>query len=146
MTMLRKAVGAICALGALLLIAPPAQAEIVKLTATLSGKNEVPPIVSPASGKADITVDTATRTLTWLVTYQGLTAEFRAAHFHGQASVTENAPIVVPIGKLGDKSPLKGSKVLTPEEMAALLAGRWYINIHTPTHPPGEIRGQVVRQ
>ena len=146
MTMLRKAAGAMLALGALLLIAPLAHAEIIKMTATLNGKSEVPPIQTPASGKADVTVDTATRTLTWVVTYQGLTAEFRAAHFHGQASVTENAPIVVPIGKRGDKSPLKGSKVLTADQMAALLAGRWYINIHTPTHPPGEIRGQVVRQ
>lgn len=133
-------------LGALLTLAPAAHAEMIKLAAALSGKNEVPPIQGPAAGNAEVTLDTATHTLTWTVTFDGLSGELRAAHFHGQASVTENAPIVVPIAKRGDKSPLRGSKVLTPEQQAALLAGRWYINVHTAAHPPGEIRGQVVKQ
>jgi len=143
---LRNAAGAMFALGALLVLAPAAQADTIKLAATLSGKNEVPPVQTPADGSAEMTLDTASRTLTWTVTFQGLSAELRAAHFHGQASMTENAPIVVPIAKRDDKSPFKGSKVLTPEQVEALLAGRWYINVHTATHPPGEIRGQVVRQ
>jgi len=146
MIRLGHAAGAALAFVALLSVAAAAQAETIKLTSTLSGKNEVPPIETPAGGGAEMTLDTATHTLSWTVTFQGLSAELRAAHFHGQASVTENAPIVVPIGKRGDKSPLKGTKVLTPEQAAALLAGRWYINLHTATHPPGEIRGQVVRQ
>jgi hypothetical protein len=143
--MLRHIAGATIAFAAFLLVAPPAQAEAIKLTAALNGKSEVPPIRSAASGNADMTLDTTSRMLSWTVAFHGLSGELRAAHFHGQASVTENAPIMVPIGKRGDKSPLKGSKVLTPGQMAALLAGRWYINIHTAAHPPGEIRGQVVR-
>jgi hypothetical protein len=142
----RHAAVAAFVLGALLGVAPAAQAEMIKLAATLSGKNEVPPVQTAATGSAEMTLDTATHTLSWTVTFQGLSAELRAAHFHGQASVTENAPIVVPIAKRGDASPVKGSKVLTPEQAEALLAGRWYINVHTATHPPGEIRGQVVRQ
>ena len=146
MSRFRNVAGATFALGAFLMIAPAAQADTIKLTSTLSGKNEVPPVQTPASGGADMTFDTATRTLSWTVTFQGLSAELRAAHFHGQASMTENAPIVVPIATRDAKSPVKGSKVLTPEQGEALLAGRWYINVHTATHPPGEIRGQVVRQ
>jgi hypothetical protein len=144
--MLRHVAGATIAFAAFLLVAPPAQAETIKLTAALSGKSEVPPIQSAASGNADMTLDTTSRMLSWTVAFHDLSGELRAAHFHGQASVTENAPIMVPIGKRGDKSPLKGSTVLTPGQMAALLAGHWYINIHTAAHPPGELRGQVGRQ
>jgi hypothetical protein len=40
-------------------------------------------------------------------------------------------------------SPFKGSATLTPEQAAQFLAGNWYINIHTPAYPGGELRGQV---
>ena len=146
MTMLRNAAGAMLALGALLLIAPPANAETIKLPSMLDGRKEVPPIQSTAGGPAAMTLDTATRLFTWAVSFKGLSGGLRAAHFHGPASATENAPIVIPIGKLGDKSPLAGSKVLTPDQATDRLAGRWYINIHAAAHPPGEIRGQVVKQ
>jgi len=32
---------------------------------------------------------------------------------------------------------------LTPAQAADLLAGRWYVNIHTARYPGGEIRAQV---
>jgi hypothetical protein len=70
------------------------------------------------------------------------------AHFdrplHGPQQ--ENASVVIPIANTGDASPFKGSATLTPEQAEALLAGRWYVNIHTPAHPPGEIRGQVLKK
>jgi hypothetical protein len=34
---------------------------------------------------------------------------------------------------------------LTEAQAADLLAGRWYVNIHTAANPGGEIRGQVTR-
>ena len=34
-------------------------------------------------------------------------------------------------------------KVINVAQMADLLAGRWYVNVHTAAHPGGEIRGQV---
>ena len=52
----------------------------------------------------------------------------------------------IPIAKAGDPSPFKCSATLTPEQMADVLAGRWYVNVHTPNHPPGEIRGQLVKK
>jgi uncharacterized protein YcfJ len=39
---------------------------------------------------------------------------------------------------------MEGSSELTEEQMADLEAGLLYINIHTPEHPDGEIRGQVM--
>jgi hypothetical protein len=39
---------------------------------------------------------------------------------------------------------LEGSADITEEQLAQLRDGLMYINIHTPTHPDGEIRGQVM--
>jgi hypothetical protein len=126
--------------------AASASAETVNLTAALSGANEVPPVQGTASGTAAVALDTASRLLTWEVQVQGLSAPISAAHFHGPSSTSANAPVVIPIAKAGDTSPFKGSTTITPEQMADLLAGRYYLNIHTPNNPPGEIRGQVAKK
>jgi hypothetical protein len=53
-----------------------------------------------------------------------------------------NAGVVVPItGPL--VSPIKGSAVLTAAQAADLMAGKWYVNVHTAANPGGEVRGQV---
>ena len=33
---------------------------------------------------------------------------------------------------------------LTPEQAKQFSDGEWYVNVHTQSHPAGEIRGQVV--
>jgi hypothetical protein len=40
-------------------------------------------------------------------------------------------------------NPFEGTAILTDAQAADLLAGRWYVNVHTAAHPEGEIRGQV---
>ena len=39
---------------------------------------------------------------------------------------------------------LLAQQSLTQAQAADLMAGRWYLNIHTAANPGGEIRGQVV--
>jgi hypothetical protein len=39
--------------------------------------------------------------------------------------------------------PVQGTATLTDAQAADLLAGRYYINIHTAANPAGEIRGHV---
>ena len=43
------------------------------------------------------------------------------------------------------QSPFEGSATLTDAQAAELMAGQWYVNVHTAAHPGGEIRGQVVK-
>jgi hypothetical protein len=114
--------------------------------AALSGANEVPAIQSAGTGTATVTFDTQSREMKWEVLVQGLSAPLTAAHFHGPGGSTQNSPVIVPIAKAGDQSPFKGNVTLIPEQAADLLAGRWYVNIHTQAHPPGEIRGQVTKR
>jgi hypothetical protein len=120
-----------------------ASAETIALKAELKAANEVPPNSSPATGTAEATFDTATKTLTYAVTFTGLSGPVIGAHFHGPGEQGKNAGIVVPFNFV--VSPIKGTAVLTDAQAADLLAGKWYANIHTAQNPGGEIRGQVVR-
>lgn len=134
---------AVFVLGMLLAVASPALAEKLTMKVPLSAASSVPPNNSSATGTADVTFDTTTRLLTWKVTYSGLTGPATMAHFHGPAEAGKNAPVVVPIPNAA--SGIDGSATLTDTQAADLLAGRYYINIHTDANKGGEIRGQVTR-
>ena len=135
----------IAAAVAVTLISSAAFAETVHMKATLTGAAEVPPHQTNGKGTADVTVDTATKKLTWRVDYSGLTGPATAAHFHGRADASKNAGVEVPIVPPGP-SPLSGSATITDAELQQLLNGMMYINVHTKANPAGEIRGQVEKQ
>ena len=122
---------------------PAARAETVTLKADLKGANEVPPNTSPASGKAEATLNTETRLLTWTVTYADLTGPALGAHFHGPSEPGKNAGIVLPFKAV--QSPIQGTATLSETQAADLLAGKWYANVHTAANPGGELRGQMMK-
>ena len=113
------------------------------LHATLSGTQEVPANGTAGSGTLEARLDTQTNTLVWTLTYAGLTGPVKAGHFHGPAATGNNAPVALAFtGNL--ESPIKGTATLTPTQAADLLAGKWYVNLHTAANPGGEVRGQVM--
>jgi hypothetical protein len=118
--------------------------NVVNMGATMNAASEVPPNTSAGKGDATVKLDKATKTLTWTVTYSGLTGDATAAHFHGPAAPGANAGVVIAIGMGTVPNPAAGAKVLTDDQIADLLAGKWYVNVHTKANPGGEIRGQVV--
>ena len=139
---LRNASLAALTVAGLLFAAAPAYAELIDMTAELTGAAEVPANDSGGTGSLEATYDTETMMLTWTVTYEGLTGDAAAAHFHGPAAEGENAGPVVPIeGDLA--SPIEGSATLTEEQATQLQDGLWYFNLHTAQYPDGELRGQV---
>ena len=130
------------ALGTAIVFAGPAFAE--KLKATLNSASEVPPNNSAGKGTADIDYDPATKKLSWKLTYSGLSGNATAAHFHGPAEPGKNAGVAVAIPGAA-LSPAEGTATLTDAQAADLLAGKFYVNIHTAANPGGEIRGQVTK-
>ena len=110
--------------------------------ATLSSAAEVPPNASPGTGSLEATFDKASGVLRWKVSYSGLSGPATMAHFHGPALAGANAGVVVPLPSAA--SPAEGQATLTPAQVADLLAGKWYLNVHTAQNPGGEIRGQVL--
>ena len=124
------------------LLAWSAQAEMVNLKAAMNASSEVPPTSSSGTGTLTATYDTTTKKLSWKGSYSGLTGPATAAHFHlGEPG--KNGGVVVPITPA--TSPLDGSATLTDAQAADLLAGKWYVNVHTAANKGGEIRGQVTK-
>lgn len=110
----------------------------------LTGGEEVPPVTTTATARAATTVDTVGSVLTIYVNTTNL-ATANAAHIH-RAPPGENGPIQ--IGLTQDSgTPSRWSAagvVLTTEQMGDYVANLWYVNVHTPANPGGEIRGQIV--
>lgn len=144
-TSLRPALAAV-ALSAFLFAGVSAFAATESFVADLSGSKEVPPNDSKGTGAVNATYDTATKKFSYTVTYMGLTGPATAAHFHGPAAPGANAPPVVPVPPTALASPIKGEATLTDAQAADLAAGKWYFNVHTAAHGPGEIRGQVTKK
>ena len=71
----------------------------------------------------------------------GLSGPATAAHFHSAES-GKNGAVVVPIAG-ADKGSFEGSATLTDAQAEELMAGKWYVNIHTAANKAGEVRGQV---
>lgn len=115
--------------------------NIVALSASLTGAAEVPPTTTNATGMAEVTLNKDTRVLIWTVTFTGLTGPATAAHIHGPAAPGSNAGVVIPF--TGTASPMEGQATLTEAQIADLLAGKWYVNVHTAANKGGEIRGQL---
>ena len=123
--------------------AAPASAETMTMKVKLSGSDEVPPNTSPGAGNADVTYDSASKKLSWKLSYSNLTGPATMAHFHGPAEPGKNAGVLVPITP--PTSPSEGSATLTDAQAADLMAGKMYINVHTEANKAGEIRGQVMK-
>ncbi len=114
------------------------------LTATLNGAQEVPPTTSTATGSGTFTIDTAANTLSFNISFTGLSGAPTDAHIHGPAPPGANANILFSLTPLGLTSPITGTWNYPEASEADILAGNTYVNIHTLLFPGGEIRGQIL--
>lgn len=152
-----------------LLLASSANAAILQYGGALSGANESPPVASPGSGTAIVTIDTVAQTMRVQVNFIGLTSGNTAAHIHcclatpftgntGVATITPTFtgfPTGAVAGSYDHLFSLTDAGTYNPafvtaqgglaQAAAALLGGlatpgATYLNIHTANSPGGEIR------
>ena len=98
---------------------------------------------TPAVGRAILSVISNT------VHYRLFVADIdniTAAHIHDGPAGT-NGGVVFPLftgaGSFDAAHPLSGTLTLSPTQVTKMLAGDYYINVHTSDVPSGEIRGQI---
>jgi CHRD domain len=105
-------------------------------------KSEVPENISKASGKFVGVYDIYKKTLSYTINFQGMTPT--AAHFH-KGTAKENGSVVINIATATFASPYWSTTVpLNVQQEADLLAGLWYVNVHSVIYGSGEVRGQLV--
>ncbi len=116
----------------------------VELNFALGGDQENPPAESQATGSCASVLSADLSSFQVNCTHD--VVETNAAHIH-HAPVGMNGPVI--IGFASGASPLSltwdasSTPPLTAHDVDDLLAGNLYVNVHSPTFPGGEIRGQI---
>jgi hypothetical protein len=122
----------------------------VLMRATLSGAKERPNAVE-TGGFGSGVLQLTGKELTFDLTYGGLSSLAVNAHIHGPATEDEPAGVLVGLaslngGAFGQAGSLSGTVTLTEQQLAYVLDGLTYINIHTMMNSGGEVRGQILPQ
>lgn len=109
-------------------------------TALLTAADE--DIATAAEGTAVMLLSEDQRTLTIEAAASGLTTPLFLAHIHDGDLMQSGMPVVT----LGT-TPYGVSQTwtdLTPQDVAKLFNGEYYLNLHTTRYTNGEIRGQII--
>ncbi len=117
-------------------------------TSVLTGTQEVPPNNSVALGNGNLELNQAEDSVTVWTDFYNLSGAPTMVHVHGPADPGATAPPILTLTQIpAATSGVLGPQVfaVTPAQAADLKAGRWYLNIHTPNFPNGEIRGRILR-
>ncbi|WP_276497602.1 CHRD domain-containing protein [Pontibacter litorisediminis] len=116
----------------------------------LLGTNERPVVMSEGAGEMDAVFNELNNTLSYTITWQlgNPNDATTAMHFHGPANRDSSAPPIIDIEEgfnQGASGTISGTtRPLTQAEEKDLKAGLWYVNIHSTSHPTGELRGNLI--
>lgn len=115
----------------------------------MSGDQEVPgPGDEDGQASGTLTIDDATGTVSWDITYSNI-ASPAAMHIHSGAA-GEGGGVVVPLNveTSGGEGTLVGSTTADADAIATVLASPsdHYVNIHNAEFGPGAVRGQLESQ
>ncbi|MEP6577092.1 MAG: CHRD domain-containing protein [Nitrososphaerota archaeon] len=129
-----------------------------KFNASMSGNNEVPPVDTKATGQTTFRTANNDTTIKYKVNITGFSDATGAMVHTGKAGA--NGDVIVDLlqgskknptklgmlirGNITDSSltgPMKGKTLA--DLISAIKNGDTYVNVHTSSHPNGEIRGQI---
>lgn len=131
--------------------------------AQLSASNEVPANPSTAIGRVVLLVNRDASAAEYSVEVDGLSAGIQGGHFH-RGPAGANGPVILSFFFDSSGNPTNSvtpgttdleinkaiARTLTKSQLDVILAdlraGNLYANVHTPTRPGGEVRGQMVKQ
>ena len=121
------------------------EATVFKYTATLLGANEIPTADPTAVGFAEVTADTTTNTVSWVILAPDL-ANVSASHIHRGGPTVASGTVVIPFNQPFTNGVSSGSATITPALMSELVGnpGGFYVNVHNTAFPGGAIRGQLM--
>ncbi|HEX3864025.1 MAG TPA: CHRD domain-containing protein [Stellaceae bacterium] len=126
---------------ALIAVSHAALADTARFTGQLGPDDPVPGAQpSTAKGTATLSLDTGSKTVTWVIDYSGLSQA--AAGVECGMLDSPNGPSINVTSNLA--SPVKGSKTLTDAEMSGLTAGHWVCLVGT-SDDEAEIGGELRR-
>jgi CHRD domain-containing protein len=167
--MIRGVLGSICLLTVAAPVFRTAEAQQIRLKATLIGFEEVPAVLSTGHGEFTATVDASHTSMTFTISYSGLLADATASHIHfGQRRVNGGVMIffctsaaaprpgvhTCPLREGTITGTVTAADVIGPagqginpgnfdNVVSAIQSGQTYANVHSTRMPGGEIRGQV---
>lgn len=135
-----------------LLLAAPAQAIVIDLTADINGENVVPATDSLAFGTGVFEYDDETNVLSWTILFTAslFDTDEVSAEVSGPAAAGSNAPILFDLGTgqlkqgMADLDEVESCSADAEACEGDLLAGLWYVTISSTEHADGEIRGQII--
>jgi hypothetical protein len=107
---------------------------------TLTGEQEVPPVITSGNGSGELTVATD-GAISGGITTHGVPGTMAHIHLGG---VGVNGPVIISLIKgEGGMWQVPPASRLTVDQLAAYRAGKLYVNVHSDTHKGGEVRAQL---
>lgn len=133
------------AIPAIGIVAADGTTNASEFVATLTGSGQVPPIGSTTKGIAHVTIDVDKRLICYDFSITGRKPV--AAHIH-EGAVDANGGIVVDFGSFGMDIGRRSegcTRKIARKVLEAIKQnpGGYYVNVHTPENPSGEVRGQL---
>lgn len=124
-------------------ITDPGFGNDILIASRMNGANSVPAVTTDAIGVATVTFDDNYTTATINMTVTNLSSKVKEVHIHS-GKVGTNGPVKFDLSADYKEGRLTSSFSVTRDDVAGLIDGDFYVNVHTDIFPMGELRGQLV--
>jgi hypothetical protein len=120
--------------------APGAKSRVKTISAKLTAAAVAPKSTSTSTGTVSVTLDAKAGKACWKISVKTAIKPF-SAHIH-RGVLGKNGPVVIPLGDVWKPS---GCVEAPAKSIAAVAATpkNYYVDVHSPKHIDGLVRGQL---